>query len=87
MTDHSTVEGKIEALSKKVESQARFTRGVLLLCTSAILAAMFYTSTEVLTTLPAYLLSLTDSHKARLHSTDTQDKAAQPPADSTTISK
>jgi hypothetical protein len=73
MADHGTLEGKMEALSKQIDTQARFTRGVILLCTSAIIAAMFYTIIEVLTTLPRSLVAATED----LHRLSHQNSAAQ----------
>jgi hypothetical protein len=61
MDYRSTLEGKIDALSKKIDNQSRFTRSVILLCTAAILAVVFYTITEVLSTLPASIVSLSEN--------------------------
>ncbi len=38
--------------AKKIDDQARFTRSVTIICTLAILGVMFYTLTEVFSSLP-----------------------------------
>lgn len=49
---------QIAALSKKIEEQARFTRVLVLLCTSAMAAIMFYLTTEVVSSLPMMQVSV-----------------------------
>jgi hypothetical protein len=82
MADHNTLEGKLEVLSKKVDNQARFTRGVILLCTSAILAANFYTITELLAILPASIMSVTENYCKAIRSA-----SARPSVTSSSVTK
>jgi hypothetical protein len=42
----------IALLAKKIDDQARFTRSVTIICTLAMLGVMFYTLTEVFSSLP-----------------------------------
>jgi hypothetical protein len=53
MTDGSGLEMTLAQLATKIESQARFTRSVLVICTVAILGIMFYTMTEMFSSLPS----------------------------------
>ena len=48
----SGTEITIAILAKKIDDQARFTRSVVIICTLAVLGVMFYTLTEVFTSLP-----------------------------------
>jgi hypothetical protein len=55
MTDGS--DSMFAQLSKKIDDQARFTRGVNIICTLAILGVMFYTLTSIVATLPDLVLA------------------------------
>jgi hypothetical protein len=44
-------------LSKKIDDQARFTRGVNIICTLAIIAVVFYSLTSLVSVLPGLVLA------------------------------
>jgi hypothetical protein len=44
-------------IAKKVDDQARFTRGVVVVCTLSILGVIFYTLTSTISTLPDLILA------------------------------
>lgn len=84
MTENSSLESKIDALSKKIDSQARFTRSVVLLCTTAIVGVVLYIFTEVMSTIPASLLEIyasmgKASHQGGAHLPKTQTKSTLSP--------
>lgn len=53
MADGSSFETSLAQLSKKIDEQARFTRSVVIICTLTILGVVFYTMTEMFSSLPA----------------------------------
>jgi len=53
MVDGSSFETSLAQLSKKIDEQARFTRSVVIICTLTILGVVFYTMTEMFSSLPA----------------------------------
>ena len=55
MTD-SGMEMTLQALAKKVDEQARFTRSVVIICTLTILGVTFYTLTEMFSNLPSMVI-------------------------------
>jgi hypothetical protein len=57
MTEGPTLETKIATLTKRIDDQARFTRAVTVVCTTALLGVMFYMLTEIFTTLPAVMVT------------------------------
>ena len=57
MTEGTSVESKIAVLAKRIDDQARFTRAVTVICTTAILGVMFYMLTEIFSTLPGLIIS------------------------------
>ena len=44
-------------LSKKIDDQARFTRGVNIICTLAIIAVVFYSLTSLVSVIPGLVLA------------------------------
>ncbi len=53
MADGSSFETSLAQISKKIDEQARFTRSVVIICTLTILGVVFYTMTEMFSSLPA----------------------------------
>lgn len=49
-------ETALAQLSKKIDEQARFTRSVTIICTLTILGVVFYTMTEMFSSLPANIV-------------------------------
>jgi hypothetical protein len=47
----------LAVLSKKIDDQARFTRGVMIICTLAIIAVVFYSLTSLVSVLPGLVLA------------------------------
>ncbi len=74
MSQEGNLSEQIAALSKKIEDQSSFTRVLVLLCTSAVAAIMFYLTTEVVSSLP--MLQLTVDQLQVVHA----KKAAEAPA-------
>lgn len=56
MSDGSSFETSLAQLSKKIDEQARFTRSVVIICTLTILGVVFYTMTEMFSSLPANIV-------------------------------
>lgn len=56
MGDGSSFETSLAQLSKKIDEQARFTRSVVIICTLTILGVVFYTMTEMFSSLPANIV-------------------------------
>jgi hypothetical protein len=56
MADGSSFETSIAQLSKKIDEQARFTRSVVIICTLTILGVVFYTMTEMFSSMPANIV-------------------------------
>ncbi|HNB24750.1 MAG TPA: hypothetical protein PKZ32_20180 [Candidatus Melainabacteria bacterium] len=56
MGDGSSFETSIAQLSKKIDEQARFTRSVVIICTLTILGVVFYTMTEMFSSMPANIV-------------------------------
>ncbi|MBC7997833.1 MAG: hypothetical protein IAF58_07815 [Leptolyngbya sp.] len=54
--DYSSIESSLAQLSKRIDEQARFTRSVVIICTLTVLGVVFYTMTEVFSSLPANIL-------------------------------
>ena len=57
MTEETSLESRFNSLEKKLEHQERFTRTVVVVCTTAILAVLFYMLTEIFGSLPAVLVA------------------------------
>lgn len=57
MTEGTSLESKIAVLAKRIDDQARFTRAVVVICSTAVLGVMFYMMTEIFSTLPAVILT------------------------------
>lgn len=57
MTEGSSLETKIATLTKRIDDQARFTRAVTVVCTTALLGVLFYMLTEIFTTLPTVVVT------------------------------
>ena len=57
MTEETSLDAKINHLQKKLEDQARFTRTVVVVCTTAILAVLFYMLTEIFGSLPTLIVA------------------------------
>jgi hypothetical protein len=55
MTEGTSLESKIAVLAKRIDDQARFTRAVTVICSTAVLGVMFYMMTEIFSTLPAVI--------------------------------
>jgi len=55
MTEGS--ENLLAVLSKKIDDQARFTRGVVVICTLAIIAVVFYSLTSLVSVIPGLVLA------------------------------
>jgi hypothetical protein len=55
MTEGS--ERVLAELAKKIDDQARFTRGVVVVCTLSTLGVIFYTLTSIVSTLPDLILA------------------------------
>jgi len=55
MTEGS--ERVLAEIAKKIDDQARFTRGVMVVCTLSILGVIFYTLTSMVSTLPDLILA------------------------------
>ena len=47
MADESALETQVGQLTKRIDDQARFTRTVVVVCTTAILGVMFYMLTVI----------------------------------------
>lgn len=54
--DIARVESSLAQLSKKIDEQARFTRSVTIICTLTILGVVFYTMTEMFSSLPSNIV-------------------------------
>ena len=74
MSQEGNLSEQIGALSKKVEDQCRFTRVLVLVCTSAIAAIMFYLTTEIVSTLP--LMQMSVNQIQEIHAKKMAEKAA-----------
>lgn len=48
---------KLSALVKEVRDQSRFTRTIVVICTAAVLAGLFYVTTEVFEKLPTIIIT------------------------------
>jgi len=57
MTEETSLEGKLTMLEKKLEHQERFTRTVVVVCTTAILGVLFYMLTEIFGSLPSLIVA------------------------------
>jgi hypothetical protein len=57
MTEGSSLENKIAQLSKHMDDQSRFTRTLVVVCTTAVMGVLFYMLTEVFTTLPSVVVT------------------------------
>jgi hypothetical protein len=51
------IDRALAEIAKKVDDQARFTRGVVVVCTLSILGVIFYTLTSTISTLPDLILA------------------------------
>jgi hypothetical protein len=56
-TEGTSLESKIAVLAKRIDDQARFTRAVTVICTTAIMGVMFYMMTEMFGTLPSVIVT------------------------------
>ena len=56
MTEGS-LEAKVSQLAKRIDDQARFTRAVTVICTTAVLGVMFYMLSEIFGTLPPMVVT------------------------------
>jgi hypothetical protein len=56
-TEGTSLESKIAVLAKRIDDQARFTRAVTVICTTAIMGVMFYMMTEIFGTLPSVIVT------------------------------
>lgn len=56
MADGSAIETAVAQLSKKIDEQARFTRSVVIICTLTVLGVVFYTMTEMFSSMPANIV-------------------------------
>ncbi len=61
MTDGS-LETKVAQLAKRIDDQSRFTRALVVICTTAVLGVNFYMLTEIFSSLPAVLIGNFMSH-------------------------
>lgn len=52
MAEETSLEGQLAQLTRRIDDQARFTRTVVVVCTTAILGVMFYMLTIVFAELP-----------------------------------
>jgi hypothetical protein len=59
MTEGTSLESKIAVLAKRIDDQSRFTRAVVVICTTAVLGVMFYMMTEIFATLPSVIFTNT----------------------------
>lgn len=57
MTEETSLDSKIAVLAKRVDDQARFTRAVVVICTTAVMGVMFYMLTEIFGTLPQVMIT------------------------------
>lgn len=57
MAEESSLEAKVDQLSKQIQDQARFTRFVVTFLTAAVLAVQFYVLTELFTLLPDQIVT------------------------------
>jgi hypothetical protein len=48
---------KLSELAKEVRDQSRFTRTVTVVCTAAVLAGLFYVTTEIFEKLPTMIIA------------------------------
>lgn len=48
---------KLSALAKEVRDQSRFTRTLMVVCTAAVLAGLFYVTTETFEKLPTMIIA------------------------------
>jgi len=78
MSQEGNLSEQIGALSKKVEDQCRFTRVLVLVCTSAIAAIMFYLTTEIVSSFPMMQLSV--DQLQQIYAKKMADKAEEKPA-------
>ena len=53
MADDSSIETKLAELSKSIQDQSRFTRAIMLVCTSAVMAVLFWSIVQIFTILPS----------------------------------
>jgi len=53
MAEDSSIEQKLAELAKSVQDQSRFTRAILLVCTSAMMAVAFWSIVQTITILPS----------------------------------
>lgn len=80
MSQEGNLSEQISSLSKKIEDQARFTRVLVLLCTSAMAAIMFYLTTEVVSSLPMIQLSVDQIQSIYAKKTGQEVGVPAPPA-------
>ncbi|MBX9877368.1 MAG: hypothetical protein K2Y22_02835 [Candidatus Obscuribacterales bacterium] len=80
MSQEGNVSEQLSALSKKIEDQSRFTRVLVLMCTSAIAAIMFYLTTEVVSSLPMLQLSVDQLQAIYAKKTGTAVGVPAPPS-------
>ncbi len=80
MSQEGNLSEQIGALSKKIEDQGRFTRVLVMLCTSAIAAIMFYLTTEVVSSLPMLQLSVDQIQAVYSRNTGNAVGVPAPPA-------
>lgn len=80
MSQEGNVSEQLSALSKMIQDQARFTRVLVLLCTSAIAAIMFYLTTEVVSSLPMLQLSVDQLQAMYAKKTGVEVGVPAPPA-------
>lgn len=74
MSQEGNLSEQFGALSKKIDDQCRFTRVLVLVCTSAIAAIMFYLTTEIVSTMP--LMQLSVDQIQTIHAKKMAEKAA-----------
>ena len=56
MADEVSLEQKVADLAKHIQDQSRFTRAIVLVCTAALMAVIFYVMTEIYSTLPGVII-------------------------------
>lgn len=56
MTEGTGLESTFAQLSKKIDEQARFTRSVVIICTLTVLGVVFYTMTEMFSSMPGNIV-------------------------------
>ncbi len=52
MVEDTSFETRISELSKVIQDQSRFTRALVLICSAAVIGALFFTMTQMFALLP-----------------------------------